>query len=170
MIFGITLKGYSLAQKSIFELDLVRIAKWHRRCAILAGVMIVIWILNILLNINHIFMPELISVGLGAILLVSVVVSIVFVIALRRAMGSNIASLVLYGLITIFFNIIVLLAVASSAGIILRLAGVKTGFFGVPPDDWDKLRPGHCRGCGYSRESLEILQECPECRRVPQVI
>jgi len=159
-----------VAQKSIFELDLVRIAKWHRLCSLLAGAMIVIWTINILLEVNDFSIPQYVSVSLTTILFASVAASIVFVIALRRAMGSNIASLVLYGLITLFFNIIALLAVASSAGIILRLAGVKTGLLGIAPDNWDKLRPGHCRGCGYSRESLEILQECPECRRVPQVI
>jgi hypothetical protein len=159
-----------LAQKSIFELDLVRIAKWHRRCSMLAAAMILVWIIFILVKANTVEMPTAVMISVVVFLYGGIAVSIVFIVALRRAMGSNIFSLILYGILALFFNVILLLAVASSAGIIMRLAGVKAGFLGVSPDSWDKLRPGHCRGCGYSRESLEILQECPECNRVPQVI
>ena len=159
-----------MAQKSIFELDLVNIAKWHRRCSMLAALMILIWVFSILISVNSFSLPIGINIVLGVFLYGGIAVSVVFIIGLRRAMGSNILALILYGLIALLFNVIALLIIASNAGVILRLAGVKSGFLGVTPDSWDKLRPGHCRGCGYSRESLETLQPCPECTRVPQVI
>ena len=159
-----------MAQKSIFDLDLVRIAKWHRRCSLLAASMILVWVVTLLVAANSIEMPIAIAIPLAAALYGMIAVSIVFVIALRRAMGSNILSLILYGVLALLFNVFLLLITASNAGLIIRLAGVKSGFLGIPLEGRDKLRPGHCRECGYSRESLEILQECPECNRVPQVI
>ncbi len=170
MLSGIISKGYPLAQKSIFELDLVRIAKWHRRCSILAAIMIFVWMVAILLAVNSLEPNGSLEIALNIFLAISTIASIVVIIGLRRAMGSNILSLILYAILAFALNVLMLLVVASSAGIIIRLAGVKSGFLGVSPDPWDKLRPGHCRKCGYSRESLETLQECPECRRGPQVI
>jgi len=159
-----------MAQKSIFELDLVRIAKWHRRSSLFAFVVILSWILLTLLSVNSINLPPSVAVGILIFFWFLVPVSMVLVIALQRSLGSSVLICILYGILTVFFSLLVLLASASNAGTVLRLAGAKPGFTGLPRDQWDKLRPGHCRGCGYSRESLEILQECPECRRVPQVI
>lgn len=159
-----------MAQKSIFDLDLVRIAKWHRRCSILAASLIMTLVILILVSLSTPEPPAVLVISLAVIFYGGIAVSIVFVIGLRRAMGSNILALIVYGVLALLLHVFLLLIIASNAGLIIRLAGVKSGFLGVPLDGRDKLRPGHCRGCGYSRESLEILQECPECNRVPQVI
>ena len=159
-----------MAQKSIFDLDLVRIAKWHRRSSIFAFVLILSWALLILLGMNSINLPRSVDTGILIFYWCLIPVSMVLVVALQRAMGSGIISCILYGILTVLFSLLVLLAIASNAGTVLKLAGTKPGFTGLPRDQWDKLRKGHCRGCGYCRDGLEILQECPECQRVPQVI
>ena len=159
-----------MAQKSIFELDLVRIAKWHRRCSIIAASLLILLVVAILVFMNSAEPPAVLIISFVVLYYGGIAVSIVFVIGLRRAMGSNILALIVYGIFALLLHVLLLLIVASNAGLIIRLAGVKSGFLGVPFEGRDKLRPGHCRGCGYSRESLETLQECPECNRVPQVI
>jgi len=159
-----------MAKKTIFELDLVSIAEWHRRCTMMVLVVVLTWVGMILASANSISVPEVVSILVMGLYLVSMVASIVFVVMLQKACGAGVASLVLYGILTILLSFLVLLASISQAGTILRLAGAKSGFLGVGKDQWDMLRVGHCRGCGYSREGLELLQECPECRRVPQVI
>lgn len=159
-----------MAQKTIFELDLVKIAQWHKRCTVLALMVFFIWIGLILLSANSIAVPDVVSFIVGIFYLVSLVASIVFVLILNRVCGSSAFEMVAYGIVTVFLSFLVLIASISRAGTILRLAGVKPGFAGIRGDEIDKIRPGHCRGCGYSREGLELLQECPECTRVPQVI
>ena len=159
-----------MAQKTIYELDLVKIAQWHKRCTILAILVFFIWIGLILLSANSIAVPGLVSFIVWLFYLVSLIASIVFVVILNRVCGSSAFEMVAYGIVTVFLSFIVLLASISRAGTILRLAGVKPGFAGISRDEIDKVRPGHCRGCGYDREGLGLLQECPECTRVPQVI
>lgn len=159
-----------MAQKSIFDLDLVRIAKWHRRNTLFAFVLILSWVLLILLGLNSINLPPSVNLGILIFYWCLMPVSVVLVVALQLAMGGGILNCILYGILTVLFSLLVVLASASNAGTVLKLAGTKPGFAGLPREQWDKLRPGHCRGCGYSREHLEILQACPECNRVPQVI
>ncbi len=159
-----------MARKSIFELDLVRIARWHRRCSLLLVAMILVWVGMILMMVNSVALPAVVEFGISVFFFVSVVVSVWFVVMQQISMGGNVVSVILYGLLAVVMSVFALVVVASTGGTILRLAGVKTGFAGVSRDEMDKLRPGHCRGCGYSREGLELLQECPECERVPQVI
>ncbi len=159
-----------MAQKTIFELDLVKIAIWHKRCTILTLLVFFIWICLILLSANSISVPDVISFLVGVFYFASLIASIVFVIILNRVCGSSAFEMVAYGIVTVFLSFLVLIASISRAGTILRLAGVKPGFAGISRDEIDKVRPGHCRGCGYNRDGLELLQECPECTRVPQVI
>ncbi|MBO6512447.1 MAG: hypothetical protein JJ974_00590 [Phycisphaerales bacterium] len=159
-----------MAQKTIFDLDLVNIARWHRRCVVLVMIVLLMVVGMILSSVNSIAIPELVSFAVGVLYLVAIVASIVFVVILQHACGSGWFEAALYGVITVFFSFLILLVSISRAGTILRLAGAKPGFFGFGPDQWDKLRPGHCRGCGYDREGLELLQGCPECQRVPRVI
>lgn len=159
-----------MAQKTIFELDLVRIARWQRRSVWLVLVVILTMVGMLLASMNSIAIPEVVSVGVTVLYFVSLVVAVVFVVMLQRACGSSALELIFYGFLTIWLSFLMVLISTSRAGMILRLAGAKSGFLGVGKDQWDKLRVGHCRGCGYSREGLELLQECPECERVPQVI
>jgi|GEM_PF-2632027 len=159
-----------MARKTIFELDLVQIAKWHRRCTALVVMSLLMWVTWILLAVNISPFPTVIGTVMLVLYFVMLVMSVFMVALLQASCGAGIFSIVLYCLLTIFFSFLVLLSSTSSAGTILRLAGANMGFLGVTKDEWDRLRVGHCRGCGYSREGIELLQECPECQRVPQVI
>ncbi len=159
-----------MGQKTIFELDLIEIAKWHRRCTIVAMASLVIWIGLVVFGGNLKGQPVGLDYAYGTIYVAMVLVSVVCVVRLQLACGGGVASVVIHGLLTLILWFLVLISVISGARTILRLAGAELKFFGAPADEIDKLRVGHCRGCGYSREGLELLQECPECRRVPQVI
>lgn len=159
-----------MAKKSIFELDLVRIAQWHRRSALVVWVLVLTWIGMILTSMNSIAVPEMVSFLVTIVYLLSLVLGMVFVVILQHACGASVLELVLYSILTLLLSFLMMIASLSRASTILTLAGVKPGFVGVKRDDLDRLRPGHCRGCGYSREGLEMLQACPECERVPRVI
>ncbi len=158
-----------MAQKTIFELDLVRLAIWHRRCSIAVIAIIVVWVSAIFASIYNINNPN-ISYGLWAFHALTMLVAAAFVFSTHRAMGYSLLSGLLWAFFALLIPFLVLLSISSTAGLILRLSGAKTGTFGVSKDNIDRIRPHHCRECGYSREGLELLQECPECRRVPQVI
>ncbi len=131
---------------------------------------ILIWVGWILLAVNISPFPVAIGAVMWVFYIGISIASVVLVVMMQRANGSGVLSMVLHGLLALPFGFLVLISSASSGGTILRLAGAKMGFFGVSMDETDRLRVGHCRGCGYSREGIELLQECPECRRVPQVI
>ncbi len=159
-----------MAQKTIFELDLVRIGKWHQRGTRLAITLFLTYIVFIVMELNGIGAPSVMSSISWGVYFVSLVLMIVFNIGISRACGSSVFAVVCYALASIMLSFLLLLVIVGRAGTILRLAGAKPGFLGISRDEWEKLRPGHCRGCGYSRDGLELLQECPECTRVPQVI
>lgn len=158
-----------MAQKTIFELDLVRIAVWHRRCLLYCLIVLIAFVGLMVVMANPSVSPTIADVFalffMGLMLL-----NVFFVVKLQHACGAGIVRLIAYGLLAFFLHFLMLITTVSGAGTILRLAGAKSGFLGISKDEWEKLRPGHCRGCGYSREGLELLQECPECQRVPQVI
>ncbi len=99
-----------------------------------------------------------------------IIAMVVVVIRAQLALGASVLMIVLYAVLTVFVSVLALIACLSQAGTVLRLGGARIGFLGVSASERAKLRPGHCRGCGYDRRGLELLQPCPECNRVPQVI
>ncbi|GJM19387.1 MAG: hypothetical protein DHS20C14_16000 [Phycisphaeraceae bacterium] len=99
-----------------------------------------------------------------------VLASIVAGMFLMLAMRMGIGSIVLWSILMLPFNFLVLIAMYSQASTILKVLGVKSGFFGVSRADRERLMPGRCRRCGYDRSGLaEMLAACPECARVPIV-
>ena len=100
-------------------------------------------------------------------LLAGLVMSILLMVAERK----NIFVIVLLSLLLFLplINLLVLLHINSQATLLLKYRGVKVGLLGAPKAEWGKLRVGHCRGCGYDRSGLEILAQCPECGRIPEV-
>lgn len=158
------------SSKTIFDLDLVKIGRRQRQ---------VFWcLLAMLLGIAGLVVgivysggvPPTLEIGLNVIWFCLLIVGIVLVVRLQAALGSGVLGLIAYAIGTILLSFIMLLVVFSQASVVLRLAGAKVGLAGVSESELAKLRPGHCRGCGYSRDGLEMLQPCPECTRVPLVI
>ena len=155
-----------MAQKTIFQLDLLDLAKWHRRCSIAVITVIVIWVSLIIVSVYN---PNM-DYGIWGFHVLTMFVAAPFVFRTHRAMGYGLFSGLLWAFFALLIPFLVLLSISSTAGLILRLSGAKTGTFGVSKDNLDRIRPIHCRECGYSRAGLELLQECPECQRVPLVI
>ena len=94
------------------------------------------------------------------------------IVRLMAAMRMSVLTRIVY-VVLLFIplvSFVVLLVISGQATSVLRAAGARVGLMGVPKDDYNRLRPGHCRGCGYDRSGLELLQACPECNRVPRVI
>ncbi|MBL4809217.1 MAG: hypothetical protein JKY43_04060 [Phycisphaerales bacterium] len=158
-----------MAKKTIFELDLVKIAVWYQRCMLYFLLVLVAFVV-LMVAVGNASISPMIEMLIGLLYIGFLVLNVVFVVKLQHACGTGVVGLIVYGVLAILLHVFVLITTLSRAGMILRLAGAKSGFFGVGKDEWDKLRVGHCRGCEYSREGLELLQECPECERVPQVI
>jgi succinate-acetate transporter protein len=159
-----------LAQRTIFELDLLAIAKQraHATAAALTNLIYnIAWIIFLVNASNTAQVSILILWGLSISLTIWAVVSMVM---LQIALGANPGTIVLYAILTLIFSFLALISAISQASTVLKLAGAKLGFIGVSESERAKITPGNCRGCGYDRTGLELLQECPECQRVPQVI
>lgn len=156
--------------KTIFELDLELIAKRHTELLIVLGAMLISLVLSVLAALYIGSATPAASMVINLIWLLFLIAAVVAVVRAQMAMGAGVLKMVLYALVTIFISILALIANLSQAGTILRLGGAKIGFVGVSASERAKLRRGHCRGCGYDRRGLEMLQACPECNRVPQVI
>jgi succinate-acetate transporter protein len=109
----------------------------------------------------------------SALLIVSLALipwAVVAMVLSQIAYGSSPSTIVVFSIVAILVPLLAMIACVSQGSTILRLAGAKVGFVGVSKSEKAKITPGHCRGCGYDRAGLELLQECPECQRVPQVI
>jgi len=160
--------------KTLFELDLVRIAKWHKRCFVLALVLLMSLILYFVLMANARYIApggaDILIIALQLAHILSLITAVVFVIMLQHACGRGVFTIALWAFITLILSVVAVASAVSSAGAILRLAGAKPGFAGFPKGEIDKLRDGHCRGCGYSRDGIGLLDPCPECERVPVVV
>lgn len=155
--------------KTIFEIDLVKLAKWHRVCSITTLVFILGWVGMIFFMMYNAAIPGLGLLG-GIFFTVMILTSMVLTGITHRAMGQAYFTSIVWSLTAFLLSFLVLLSTASTAGMILRLAGAKCGTLGVARDDLDRLRPDHCRSCGYSRQGIGLLDLCPECTAVPRVI
>ena len=96
-----------MTAKSIFELDLVRIAKWHRRSSLYAFVLILSWILLILMSVNSINLPPSVNIGILIFFWCTMPVSIALVIAMQRSLGSNVLTCIIYGILAFFLSLLV---------------------------------------------------------------
>lgn len=108
----------------------------------------------------------------GLLYLLFQLASIIQIVRLAAALQTSLGLRIVYILLLFIplLNLFVLLLVSGQANSVLKAAGVRVGFMGVPASEYPKLTTGHCRGCGYDRTGLELLQACPECGRVPQVV
>lgn len=156
--------------KTIFELDLPRIARSHTELVVTLGVVLLSLVVLVVLTTTVGSPGGMLSMLFTGYYWLLVVGMVVMVIRAQLALGAGVLTIVLYALITVFVSLLAIIACLSQATTVLRLAGAKVGFLGVEASERAKLRPGHCRGCGYDRQGLELLQACPECNRVPQVI
>lgn len=157
-------------RKTIFDLDLVKIGRRYRQVfwCLLGAIVALLSYVGLMSFTGTGSMP--VQWGVTIFLWVVNIASIVFMVRLQSAMGVGVLGLILCVVLTFFLSFLVILATLSKAATILRLAGAKVGFAGVSDNELAKLQPGHCRGCGYDRAGLELLQACPECTRVPMVI
>lgn len=156
--------------KTIFELDLELIAKRHTELLVVLGAMLITLVVSVLAAVYFGSTTPAATLVFNLIWLLILIVSVVVVVRAQMAMGAGVPKIVLYALVTVLVSFLAVIANLSQAGTILRLGGAKIGFVGVSASERAKLRRGHCRGCGYDRGGLELLQACPECNRVPQVI
>ncbi|MBK7403577.1 MAG: hypothetical protein IPJ41_02805 [Phycisphaerales bacterium] len=109
--------------------------------------------------------------GVGILYWLCLLVGLVLVIRLMVAEGKHPVVIVLLSLLMFLpiINLLVLVHVNSEATLTLKAQGIKIGLLGAPKSEWAKLKPGHCRGCGYDRAGIELLGACPECGRIPEI-
>jgi len=102
----------------------------------------------------------------GVVSVIASIVAVVLVAQLATTMRFHIVRTVLYSLLALApcFNILVLLSVSSQATAMLKLAGLKVGFFGVSDEQVMRLLSANrCRQCGYILMPGVHSPVCPEC-------
>jgi hypothetical protein len=150
------------------EPDLVVVAQRQRE---------LLWLILIGMSLYALMLglASVATVGVGAVLgvqFLSQVAWIVQIVRLFAAMRVGLALRLVYVVLLVIplVSLVIVLLASAQATSMLRAAGVRVGLMGVSRDDVDRLRPGHCRGCGYDRQALDLLEPCPECNRVPRVV
>jgi hypothetical protein len=111
-----------------------------------------------------------VSLAVGIILFQILALIQTFRLSAAMKKGYLLPILLIFGVFVPLLGLIMLLLISNQANTLLKAAGVKIGFMGVPKSEYPKLMKGHCSGCGYSREGLEPYQTCPECGRTPQLV
>ncbi len=159
-----------MARKRIDELDLVRIAERQRMLMFVVLAMI----LNSVISFTLARTGSPITGGIWLFWGFQVLLAVAGAIVLTRlymALGENPAVAVVLGVLLVVpvLGLLILIGAGSQSSTILKLAGARVGLMGVSMTERDKLKPNHCKGCGYPRESLEALAPCPECGRTPIV-
>jgi len=149
------------------ELNLIAVAKRQRELLWI----VLVAILSYPIAIGAAGVSPVASLVLFAFQLLAQLVGLVQLIRLFGAMQTSLLLRILYIPLMLIplINLVILLVGSSQATSMLKMAGAKVGLMGVHKSEYPKLRDGHCRGCGYDRTGLEMLQECPECGRVPRV-
>ncbi len=149
------------------EIDLIAVARRQRELLWLilfgAGVYLV-------MIVSAVAVP-MVAIGAVLVQLLFQLAGLVQVIRLSAAMGTPVALRVVY-IVLMFLpliGLITLLVINGQANGLLKAAGARVGLMGVPKSEFPKFIRGHCRGCGYDRAGLEMLQACPECGRVPRI-
>lgn len=109
-------------------------------------------------------MRETVNLVLGLAYLFCGVAAIAFTVRLAIVSGGNkiIAFIVAPFMIAPCVGLLLLLRANMMATKVLRDNGVKVGFLGVSPSEFNRLRQNCCPGCGYSIEGL-ATGVCPEC-------
>ncbi|MBO6512446.1 MAG: hypothetical protein JJ974_00585 [Phycisphaerales bacterium] len=153
------------------ELDLVRLADRQRELLYLILAILFGWAVLF----SGLAVPQYSDVMAAVGFLIMLLAQLLAFIQLFRVCGALqisklIPLLMLLGIFIPLLGLIVLIIISSKANSKLKMSGAKIGLLGVPRSEYPKLRGGHCPKCGYSRQGLELLEACPECGRVPQVI
>jgi hypothetical protein len=156
--------------KTIFDLDLEKIARRHTELLALLGAYVLAIVATVGIGAVAGANSPAFNIMFTLAYWLLVIATIVVVIRAQLALGAGVLMIVLYAVLTLFVSFLAVIVCLSQAGTVLRLGGARIGFLGVSASERAKLRPGHCRGCGYDRRGLELLQPCPECNRVPMVI
>jgi hypothetical protein len=107
----------------------------------------------------------ILGVAVLAIALTLTVVILIGVIQLLVAMRTNVVLIILCALLTVApcINLLVLLVVNMVATSVLRGAGLKVKFMGVPDEDVVRhLNPNLCKVCGYDLTG-NVSGRCSEC-------
>lgn len=156
--------------KPIYQLDLLRIAS-ARTHLLIASVLtfsaVIAWNIWFLNNPNP---TDMLLIGSTSVLGMLALWTVVASVLLQVAMGTRVVTIVVTSIVCLMIPWLVGFAIVSQSSTILKLAGAKPGFIGFSQSERDKITPGHCRGCGYDRAGIGLLDPCPECTRVPQVI
>jgi len=156
--------------RTILDLDLLGIAHARLHLAIATSIVLVAIIAWMIGLFNSGGQPDILLIVANIVLGLLGIWVVVAGIILQIKMGIGVPTIVLTAILAFVLPWLVGLALVSQASTVLKLAGAKPGLLGTPQSELDKITPGHCRGCGYSREGIGLLDPCPECTRVPQVI
>ena len=159
--------------KSFEDMDLPAVAIYARWVLGLILIYILLIVTNVIFVMNAGPLgaaSDLVAWAIVGVYALHVVASIVLGVLLMNSMRYAVTSIVAWSILMGLLNVLVLLTIYSQASTILKVLGIRSGFFGVSAANRERLKPGRCRQCGYDRSGLDdMLAPCPECNRVPIV-